>query len=668
MMSRWGAFAGFGCLLTVMAIFAVAAERSTVPAERVLEDLKYLTDDEREGRGVGTKGLDDAADFIREQFAASGINVSTIDDGPFQKFEMVSSVKLGNPNSLTLVGPDGKEYPVEMGKGFEVCSFGASGEFSGEVVFAGYGIDAPKDGYSDYEGLDVEGKVVMVMRRNPYQAEAKNPHATPNPLARFADLRAKYREAQQRKAAALIIVNDPYSTREKSEERQRALKQAGDAVIEAAEKFLAVDATAAEEVATARKALAEAVAKRSELQKENVDANDDQLMKFGYAGNGDEANTLPAVHLAQSVANQILGSAVQRSLADLEAEIDADHKPHSIGATGWTIRGQTTIERVKSEIKNVIGVLEGEGPHADETIVIGAHYDHVGRGGANSLAPGSTEVHNGADDNASGTVALLELARRLSSREKPLPRRLVFIAFTAEELGLIGSAHYVNNPVFPLKDTIAMFNMDMVGRLVDDKLTVFGTGTSSRWEPELKPLGEAKKFALTFKPQGLGPSDHSSFYTKKIPVLHFFTGTHPDYHRPTDDWDKVNIDGTLRVVELIEQMIVQTAENPTRPDFVEVKSEPSEARTGSRPYVGTIPDFANQDPGYGISGAAAGSPADKAGMKPGDRIVKLGGDKIESLEDFDLALRKHKPGDEVDFVVTRGGAEVTMKVKLEPPR
>lgn len=667
-MSRWRAFAGLGCLLSVMAAFAVAAERSNVPAERVLEDLKYLTDDEREGRGVGTKGLDQAADFIREQFAASGVNVGAVDGGAFQTFEMTSSVELGSPNSLTLVGPDGKEYPVELGKGFEVCSFGASGEFSGEVVFAGYGIDAPKDGYSDYEGLDVEGKVVMVIRRNPYQAEAKNPHATPNPLTRFADLRAKYREAEQRKAAALIIVNDPYSSREQSDERQRAVKQAGDVVIEAAEKFLAVDANATEEVASTRKALADAVAKRSELQKEHVDADDDQLMKFGYAGNGNESNTLPTVHLAQSLANQILGSAVQKSLADLETEIDADHKPHSIAKTGWTIRGQTTIKRVQSEIKNVIGVLEGEGPHADETIVIGAHYDHVGRGGANSLAPGSTDVHNGADDNASGTVALIELARRLGAREEPLPRRLVFIAFTAEELGLIGSAHYVNSPVFPLDNTVAMFNMDMVGRLVDDKLTVFGTGTSSRWEPELKPLGEAAKLELTYKPQGLGPSDHSSFYTKKIPVLHFFTGTHPDYHRPTDDWDKVNIDGMLRVVDFIETMIVQTAENPTRPDYVETKSEPSEARTGSRPYVGTIPDFANQDPGYGISGAAAGSPADKAGMKPGDRIVKLGEDKIQSLEDFDLALRKHKPGDEVDFVVTRGGTEVTLKVKLEPPR
>jgi len=659
---------------------AVALTWQTVPAQetairdagmretQILEQLKYLADDEREGRAPGTKGLDQAAEFIRQDFAKAGLDVTQVNGGAFQTFDMVSKVELGSPNTLTLTGPEGRKFELVMGKDFEVCSFGASGSFSGEVVFAGYGIDAPKDGYSDYEGLDVAGKVVIVMRRNPGQADAKNPHAERSPLARFADLRSKYREAAQRKAAAILLVNDPYSSKESAEERQRALRSAEEGVVKAAEKFIGVAPEKTTESATAREELATAVTDWKDRGKAVAEADNDPLMKFGYAGNGDDSNTMPAVHVRQSVVNQMLAVAVQKSLADLEKEIDADTKPHSLALPGWTASGETQLNRIKTNISNVIGVLEGEGPHADETIVIGAHYDHVGRGGANSLSPGSKDIHNGADDNASGTVALLDLARRLGDRKEKLPRRVVFIAFTAEELGLIGSAYYVNHPVFPLEKTVAMFNMDMVGRLVDEKLTIFGSGTSKRWEPELKPLVEEAKFAVTYKPEGFGPSDHSSFYGKKIPVLHFFTGTHPDYHRPTDDWEKINIGGIARITGLIEQMVVATAENPERPDYVEVDAPQTAMRSGSRPYVGTIPDFSNQEPGYGISGASPGSPADKAGMKASDLIVQLGDDEVKNLEDFDLALRKHKAGDEVVFVVKRGGQRVPLKVKLEPPR
>jgi hypothetical protein len=245
---------------------------------------------------------------------------------------------------------------------------------------------------------------------------------------------------------------------------------------------------------------------------------------------------------------------------------------------------------------------------------------------------------------------------------------VVFIAFTAEEFGLIGSAKYVKEPVFPLEKTVAMFNMDMVGRLQDDKLTVFGSGTSPRWEPELKAMNETAGFQMTLKPEGFGPSDHSSFYGKKIPVLHFFTNNHPDYHRPTDDADKLNIDGIYRVVEMVEKIVVQTAENPERPAYIEIKQAAQIARSGGRPYFGTIPDFASEGDGYAISGAAPGSPADKGGLKANDRIVKLGGNKVSGLDDFDLALRKFKAGEEIEVVVLREGKEVPLKVTLEPPR
>ncbi|MBT6497056.1 MAG: M20/M25/M40 family metallo-hydrolase, partial [Planctomycetaceae bacterium] len=307
-------------------------------------------------------------------------------------------------------------------------------------------------------------------------------------------------------------------------------------------------------------------------------------------------------------------------------------------------------------------------PLADETVVIGAHYDHVGMGGRGSLAPGSKAVHNGADDNASGTVALIELARRFGSRDKKPARRIVFIAFTAEERGLIGSAHYVKNPVFPLEKTIAMLNMDMVGRVTDDKLVVYGIGTTPRWKKLIEAEGKKHNFKLTLKEGGFGPSDHSSFYGKKMPVLHFFSGTHKDYHRPTDDWDKINLAGMSRVVQMVEEVADSTIATKERPKYIEVKRKSTQARTGSRPYFGSIPDFAENAKGYAIMAVAGGSPAAKGGLKGGDVIVGLGGQKIGNLSDFDLALRKFKAGDEVDIVVQRKGKEVKLKVILGKPR
>ena len=244
----------------------------------------------------------------------------------------------------------------------------------------------------------------------------------------------------------------------------------------------------------------------------------------------------------------------------------------------------------------------------------------------------------------------------------------MFIAFTGEEAGLLGSARYCKHPVFPLEKTIAMLNMDMVGRLKEEKLIVYGTGTSPRWEEELKRCNTDTGFKLIFKPEGFGPSDHSSFYAKKIPVLHFFTGEHADYHKPSDDWEKINISGMARVADLMEKIIEDTAERTERPEYVAIKGVGGPSRGGNRPYVGTIPEFGNEEPGYAISGVSAGSPGDKGGLKGGDRIVKLGNVKVSNLDEYDAALRKFAAGDEVDFVVVRENKEMTLKVKLEPPR
>jgi hypothetical protein len=327
---------------------------------------------------------------------------------------------------------------------------------------------------------------------------------------------------------------------------------------------------------------------------------------------------------------------------------------------------ETAAKRI--DAKNVIGVLEGEGPLADETIVVGAHYDHLGRGEPGTLEPGSHEIHHGADDNASGVAALIEIARKLSAREKKLPRRVVFIAFTGEERGLFGSARYAKEPLFPLDKTIAMVNLDMVGRLVDDKLVVYGTDTAEQWNGMLDRLFESHPFKVTRHPEGFGPSDHSSFYAKQIPVLFFFTGTHKDYHRPGDTFDKINVEGMRRVADLAADTVAAIAEMPDRPKYKATGSPPEFTKTGSRPYFGSIPDFSQEQPGYALSGVSKGGPAEKAGLKAEDVIIRLGEHPIGNLEDFDNALRKFKAGDRVLVVVKRAGEELKYEVTLEPPR
>jgi hypothetical protein len=659
-----------GCVVLGWLVGADAADAVSETKARLTDHVKYLASDELEGRGVGTEGLNLAGAFVRQQFAAAGLDVTRVNGGAFQTFDLVSGAKLVGTPALEFLGPEGKTITLIPERDFQPTSFAGSGQFDAGIVFGGYGIESKEPAYNDFAGVDVTGKVVILMRRNPGQRDKNSPFASGHGISRHAELRTKLSQATQHGAAAVLFVNDPYSVHKKAEDRQGAISKSQAEIAELADALLSTDTTQTDKVVEATKKLSEAVTKWKSLKAAARETSaDDELMKFGYAGYGEGgAAGPPAFHITIEQANALLKPALGKTLAELEAEIDSDLKPRSIELPGWKARGESTVERVRTDVFNVIGVLEGSGPLADETIVIGAHYDHVGRGGANSLSPGSNDVHNGADDNASGTAALIELAGRLASRPEKLPRRLVFIAFTAEELGLIGSARYVKEPVFPLENTIAMLNMDMVGRLKDDKLIVYGTGTTPRWEPELKSLNERAKFDLSFKPEGFGPSDHSSFYGKKIPVLHFFTGNHPDYHRPSDVWDKINYDGIARVVDLLEPLIVQTASNPERPAYVEIKQPASPMRGGNRPYFGTIPDFGSEGEGYAIGGAAPGSPAEKGGLKAGDRIVRLGDNKITGLDDFDLALRKFKAGDAVPVVVLRDGQEVTLTVTLAPSR
>lgn len=644
-----------------LSVAVSAADLVGTSQERLLNDIKYLSSDELEGRGVGTKGLDLAADYILKSFTDAGLKVNAVGGGAFHKFEMTTGARLKEPNTLKLSGPEGKEITFELEKDFNVMSFGGQGKFSGGIVFAGYGITSKDVPYNDFDGIDVKGKIVIVMRRNPQQENSKSPFRGPG--AMHAAVTTKLNACASAGAAAMVLVNEPYSV---AQEGEKKFENANNLITKHARELLAA-APETDGFKKARESLTDAFKKLDEAAKVAHAGGEDVLLKLPYAGYGKEGS-IPVVHITAAKCNELLQATIKKSLKDIEAEIDSRLKPQSVELKDWTATGETNVERIRSEVKNVLAVLEGEGPLADETIVVGAHYDHVGRGGEGSLAPGSKEIHNGADDNASGSVALLEVARRLAARKEKLPRRVVFIAFTAEELGLIGSAKYVEQPAIPLDKTIAMFNMDMVGRLTDEALTIYGVGTSPTFKDDITKLNEGRNFKLVLKPEGQGPSDQTSFYLKKIPVLHFFTGTHSDYHRPGDDWEKINIDGMHRITNLVEDLVVQTAVTEKRPAYVEVKGQAQINRGGNRPYVGTIPNFGSEEKGYAISGAAPGSPADVAGLKPGDRIMQIGPHKVADLNDFDSGLRNFAAGEVVPFKVTREGKEVTLNVKLAAPR
>lgn len=641
--------------LVLLPVSAARSENIAEAQKRALEQIKYLASDDLQGRGVGTEGLNVAAEFVRQQFRDAGLKVDGVADNGFQKFDVLTGSELTQPNELAIVSPDGKSFPLKFDSDFKTCSFGGSGKFDAEVVFCGYAIDSKDDNFHELNDVDLKGKVALIVRKVPQQNNPHGPFAGPHGVDENGYLRTKVSNAYAKGAAAILLVNDPHSSRESVKENEQMIEKAQKALDEARAK-----SQSPERIQECEQRLADA-------KKKATEADHDKLIAFGEGETGSE-RVIPILHIRQEVADRLLQGALGKKLADIEAEIDHDLKPRSTALEGWKVAGETSLKQVRVDVQNVIGVLEGEGPLADETVIIGAHYDHVGLGGTGSLAPGVKEVHNGADDNASGSVALIELARRLASREKKLPRRVVFIAFTGEELGLLGSARYVKEPLFPIEKTVAMLNMDMVGRLSEEKLVVYGTGTSPIWKDLVESTGKEQGFALTLKPEGVGPSDHASFYTARIPVLHFFTGSHGDYHRPTDDWQKINVDGMFRVTNMIEKIAVAVADLPERPKYLEVATAAPTQRGGSRPYFGSVPDFSSEVVGYAISGASPGSPAEKGGLKKGDVIIGLGGNKIGNLEDFDTALRKFGPGDEIDVEVQRGDEVVKLKVVLDKPR
>ena len=335
---------------------------------------------------------------------------------------------------------------------------------------------------------------------------------------------------------------------------------------------------------------------------------------------------------------------------------------------------RTDVAPTTADARNVVAMLPGADPAlADQFIVVGAHFDHLGWGGEGSLAPDAREVHNGADDNASGTAALLDIARRLTSGPRPA-RSVVFIAFTGEEKGLWGSAQFVAEPTVDLSKAVAMLNLDMVGRLTENTVTVFGTGTAQEWEQVANAANAklAQPLKLAFSPDGYGPSDHASFTAAGIPVLHFFTNTHVDYHRPSDDWQKIEGEGLARIAELSADITRGLAgtDQAVAMALTKVRQDRPAAPTGGEasrgygPYFGTIPDMTPRDFGLRITGVREGSPAEKAGLQGGDVIVEFDGKPVEDIYSYTYALRDKKPGDAVKVVVERDGKRFTFNAVL----
>ncbi|OGU77812.1 MAG: aminopeptidase [Ignavibacteria bacterium RBG_16_34_14] len=392
--------------------------------------------------------------------------------------------------------------------------------------------------------------------------------------------------------------------------------------------------------------------------------DEDKLMEFTYDG-GSAVTGIGTVQIKRNFADQLFESQ-GLNLEKYQKKISESKTPASFTFKDVIVKIKTGVEEVQKESWNVAGYLEGNDPVLkNEYIVVGAHFDHLGMGETGSLYRGDEpQIHNGADDNASGTTGVIELAEKFANEKDNLKRSIIFVTFSGEELGLLGSAYFVNNPPIPVSQMSTMINMDMIGRLNEkNELIVYGAGTSSGWK-ELLNSTNSYNFTLAFQDDGYGPSDHSSFYGKNIPVLFFFTGTHPDYHRPSDDADKINFTGEEKILKYVYDITykVNTAENKT--EYVNVPRKESGTSGGWKVYVGTIPDYAANVEGFKISGVNEGSPAQKGGILAGDIMISFGSKKITNIYDYVYALKEHVPGDVVEVVVNRNGEELKLEVEL----
>jgi hypothetical protein len=576
------------------------ASTPELSASDIQYHVNFLASDSLEGRLAGTPGAEKAAGYIAAEFKRFGLQPLGDNGGYEQKFGFTGDVKLGPNNRLTF-RRRGADTTLAVNTDFIPAGFSASDSVSGEVVFAGYGIAAGEQNYDDYAGIEASGKIVMVLQ---YSPTSNDPHAS---LAKFEPIRYKALHARQRGAKALLVVAGP------EENGQTAAP----------------------------------------------------LPKLRYDRAAADAG-LPVIYLTAAAADWLLAPS-GTSIKNLQTQINKDQKPASFLLAGAQATVMTEIKQERRVSANLIGKLAGSDPQLKEqAIIIGAHYDHLGRSSESARDTVESEgmIHNGADDNASGTSGVLELAQYFAAQKKRPRRSLIFMAFGAEELGALGSSYYANHPAFPLANTVAMINMDMIGRMNDRTLVIEGIGTAPQWQPLIERLSPPYQFKLALKKDGRGPSDHTSFYEKNLPVLFFFTNLHDDYHRVTDDAEKINVQAEARILQLVTQIVEEVANQDSTLHFTKAESEQPAVR-GFRVSVGTIPDYAAEVAGMKISGVRQGSPAEKAGLQSGDIILKFGKFDVKNIYDYTYALGEFSPGQEVPVVAKRGDQTITCVVKLE---
>ena len=397
-----------------------------------------------------------------------------------------------------------------------------------------------------------------------------------------------------------------------------------------------------------------------------AEGEEDLLLRFGGLSGPENAGIM-LLQVKNAVAERWF-KAAGKSLADVQQQINHTGKPASFAfPETLQLSGTIDIEATHARVNNVLAYLPGK---SSEYIVIGAHYDHLGRGDSNSLAPSQIgQIHPGADDNASGTAGVLELARLFAPLKGQLERGILFMSFSGEELGLLGSAHWVKEPTLPLDKCVAMINMDMIGRIRDNKIYIGGVGTGSTFKPILDEAEKKSNFKVESSPGGYSASDHTSFVAQKIPVLFFFSGLHADYHKPSDTWDKINTPSAAQLLDMVGDVAMQLTSAPQPPAFVVVAEEKPmggiSGPGGYGPYFGSIPDFGEVKDGVRFSDVRPGSPAAKAGLKGGDILVQYDDKPIHNLYDFTDALRRSKIGQVVEVKVLRDGEPVKASVKLE---
>lgn len=636
---RWA----LGCVLALSALATVwagdtrtgATSRPLFDADAYLEHVKYLAGEECEGRRPGTPGIELAAEYIAKQFAGAGLKPAGENGTWFQSFQVQRGKKIVAEEALLKV--EGIERDWKVREDWIPLPFSSTEDVQGPLAFVGYGITAHLHGYDDYEVFDAKDKIVLMFR---YEPQAEDPNAafggkTPSRYSLFSK---KVGLAARQGAKAVLIVNPP--------------KRAG---------------------------------------------ADDKLYAFDEEFS-EQTFELPVVHVRQELAEAVLKKAGIGPLATLQEKLDRDRKPLSADL-GLTIELRTGVKPNSIGTRNVVGLLSGEGG-TTETIVVGAHYDHLGKVPHQwDKKDSALYVHYGADDNASGTAGVIELARLLA-KEGGLRRNVLFMTFSAEEMGLLGSAHFVSHPTLELSVVKAMVNFDMIGRLGAEKFTIYGVGTGQEFDELVKQAAE--EVGIEYRaPKGVGDmfgaSDHASFFEHEIPVLFPFTGVHKQYHRPEDRWDLIDAQGATQILTMFHRVVRELANMPAGPTFqkppedaapegeppikpaVEHEKEVQrdegehgesgggevEARTRPKSRLGIIPDFAGgEQPGVVVSSVLDGGAAKAAGIQDGDRIVRLGDQKIKDIYGYMDALRECRPGQTVEVVVMRKDQEMTFKVTL----